>query len=145
VYAVLGTDYDNSPYTRAGERVARLAVSGIRLVIDEFRTDVTKTLQNGSKGKLRIDYADPRDPEQQLRWMWRFIDGAKTAGELYGRALVVIAAEQYASRLVVPTSSGRIRRAGARTRTTPAKRCASSQGRIYQPASSSRKLVPAGP
>jgi hypothetical protein len=30
--------------------------------------------------------------------------GAHTAGELYGRALVVIAAEQYASRLVVPTS-----------------------------------------
>jgi hypothetical protein len=36
--------------------------------------------------------------------MPRFIDGAKTAGELYGRALVVIAAEQYASRLVIPTS-----------------------------------------
>jgi hypothetical protein len=36
--------------------------------------------------------------------MWRFIDGAKSAGELYGRALVVICAEQYASRLVVPTS-----------------------------------------
>ena len=36
--------------------------------------------------------------------MWKFIDNAKTAGELYGRALVVIAAEQYASRLVVPTS-----------------------------------------
>jgi hypothetical protein len=29
---------------------------------------------------------------------------AKTAGELYGRALVVIAAEQYASRLVVSQS-----------------------------------------
>jgi len=27
---------------------------------------------------------------------------AETAGELYGRALVVIAAEQYANRLVVP-------------------------------------------
>jgi hypothetical protein len=32
------------------------------------------------------------------------IDGAKSAGELYGRALVVIAAEQYATRLVVPAS-----------------------------------------
>ena len=31
-------------------------------------------------------------------------DGAKTAGELYGRALVVIAAEQHATRLVVPSS-----------------------------------------
>jgi hypothetical protein len=36
--------------------------------------------------------------------LWKFIDGAKTAGELYGRAVVVIAAEQYASRLVVPQS-----------------------------------------
>ena len=36
--------------------------------------------------------------------MWRFVDGARTAGELYGRALVVICAEQYASRLVVPQS-----------------------------------------
>ena len=34
----------------------------------------------------------------------RWVDGAKTAGELCGRALVVIAAEQYASRLVVPAS-----------------------------------------
>jgi hypothetical protein len=39
-----------------------------------------------------------------MAWLWKFIDGAKTAGELYGRALVVIAAEQYASRLVVPSS-----------------------------------------
>src|SRR4051812_17779344 len=31
-----------------------------------------------------------------------FIDGAQTSGELYGRALAVIAAEQHASRLVVP-------------------------------------------
>jgi hypothetical protein len=32
------------------------------------------------------------------------VDGAKTPGELYGRALVVIAAEQHATRLVVPSS-----------------------------------------
>ena len=32
------------------------------------------------------------------------VDGAKTAGELYGRALMVIAAEQHATRLVVPSS-----------------------------------------
>lgn len=39
-----------------------------------------------------------------MRWLWKFVDGAKTAGELYGRALVVIAAEHYASQLVVPNS-----------------------------------------
>jgi hypothetical protein len=79
-------------------------MSGIRLVIDEFRTDVTKTRKDGSKGKLRIDYGDSHQPEAPVKWMWKFVDGAKTAGELYGRALVVIAAEQYASRLVVPHS-----------------------------------------
>jgi len=73
-------------------------------VIEEFRADVTKTLKNGSRGKLRIDYGDPKQPEKPIAWLWRFIDGAKTAGELYGRALVVIAAEQYACRLVVPSS-----------------------------------------
>ena len=29
---------------------------GIRLVIGEFRTDVTKTRKDGSRGRLRIDY-----------------------------------------------------------------------------------------
>ena len=33
VYSLLAEDYDDSPYTHQGERVARLAVSGIRLVI----------------------------------------------------------------------------------------------------------------
>ena len=104
VYSLLGADYDDSPYTQQGERVARLAVSGIRLVIEEFRADVTKTRRDGSKGALRIDYGNGREPQEPVKWLWKYIDGAKTAGELYGRALVVIAAEQYASRLVVPQS-----------------------------------------
>ena len=104
VYGMLGSDYDDSPYTQTGERVTRLAMSGIRLVIDEFRADVTKTLKNGQRGRLRVDYGDPHKPGDAVRWLWKFVDGAKTAGELYGRALVVICAEQYASRLVVPQS-----------------------------------------
>jgi ParB/RepB/Spo0J family partition protein len=105
VYALLGSDYDgSSPYTQSSELVAELAVRGIRLVIDEFRIDVTKTRKDGSKGALRIAYTDPKKPEDPVAWMWKFIDGAKTAGELYGRALVVIAAERYALRLVVPSS-----------------------------------------
>jgi ParB/RepB/Spo0J family partition protein len=104
VYALLGADYDDSPYTQTGDRVARLAVSGIRLVIEEFRTDVTKSRKDGTRGALRIDYGDPRAPADPIAWLWRFIDGAKTAGELYGRALVVICAEQYASRVIVPQS-----------------------------------------
>src|SRR5215204_6850193 len=102
VYALLGADHDRSPYTQTGERVARLAAHGVRLVVEELRTDVTKTRKDGSRGRLRFDYGDPRDPQTAIRWLWRFIDGARTAGELYGRALVVIAAEQHASRLVVP-------------------------------------------
>ena len=104
VYGLLGADYDSSPYTQTGERVVRLAVSGIRLVIDEFRTDVTKTRKDGSRGRLRIDYGDPKQPDAAVKWLWKFVDGARNAGELYGRGLVVIAAEQYASRLVVPAS-----------------------------------------
>jgi hypothetical protein len=104
VYALLGADYDKAPYTQTGERVARLAAGGIRLVVDELRSDVTKTRKDGSRGRLRIDYGDHRDPQAAIAWLWKFIDGAKTAGELYGRALVVIAAEQHASRLVVPAS-----------------------------------------
>ena len=38
---------------------------GIRLVIDEFRTDVTKTRKDGSRGRLRIDYGDPRKPTRR--------------------------------------------------------------------------------
>ncbi|HUH79922.1 MAG TPA: ParB N-terminal domain-containing protein, partial [Solirubrobacteraceae bacterium] len=104
VYSLLGSDYDDSPYTQQGERIARLAVSGIRLVIGEFRADVTKTRKDGSKGALRIDYGNAREPKEPVKWLWKYVDGAKTAGELYGRALVVIAAEQYATRLVVPQS-----------------------------------------
>jgi hypothetical protein len=68
-----------------------------------MRSDVTKPRKDGTPGRLRYDYGEQRDPQAALAWLWRFIDGAKTAGELYGGALVVIAAEQHA-RLVVPSS-----------------------------------------
>ena len=125
VYSLLGGDYDDSPYTQQGERVARLAVSGIRLVIEEFRADVTKTRKDGSKGALRIDYGNGREPQEPVRWLWKYLDGAKTAGEIYGRALVVIAAEQYASRLVVPQASARTQPDGHRIRTSRPRRCGS--------------------
>src|SRR5215207_1510048 len=104
VGALLGADHDSSPYTQTGERIARIAAAGVRLVVDELRSDVTKTRKDGSRGRLRIDYGEHRDPQAALQWLWEFIDGAKTAGELYGRALVVLAAEQHATRLVVPSS-----------------------------------------
>jgi hypothetical protein len=145
VYSLLGSDYDDSPYTQQGERVARLAVSGIRLVIEEFRADVTKTRKDGSKGALRIDYGNGREPQEPVRWMWKYIDGAKTAGELYGRALVVIAAEQYASRLlVVPTSQRTHPTRFASHKDLAAKACGSWPHRTCRHhSSSSRRRSPA--
>ncbi len=104
VYSVLGSDWDQSPYTQTGERVCELAARGIRLVIEEFRTDVTKTRKDGNRGALRIDYGDPRKPEKPIAWLWKWLDSSKSAGDLYGRCIVVLAAEHYASRLVVPSS-----------------------------------------
>jgi AmiR/NasT family two-component response regulator len=66
--------------------------------------DITKTRKDGTRGRLRFDYGQPSEPEAAIRWLWKLVDAAKTPGELYGRTLVVIAAEQYAARLVLPSS-----------------------------------------
>jgi hypothetical protein len=62
VYRLLGADYDGSPYTQSGERVAGLAVSGIRLVIDEFRADVTKRRKTAAAGGCGSTTAAARNP-----------------------------------------------------------------------------------
>jgi hypothetical protein len=59
--------------------------------------------------------------------------GAATAGELYGRALVVIAAEQYASRLVPPASQRGHRSLWSSRRTWRPRRSASSPDRTCPP------------
>jgi hypothetical protein len=58
VYALLGADHDDSPYTHTGERVRHLAVNGIRLVVDELRADVTKMRKDGSRGRPRCSARD---------------------------------------------------------------------------------------
>jgi len=73
VYALLGADNDKSPYTQTGERIARLAAGGVRLVVDDLRADVTKTRKDGSRGRLRIEYGDARDPQAAIAWLWKFI------------------------------------------------------------------------
>jgi hypothetical protein len=60
--------------------------------------------KDGTSGRLRIDYGDARQPDAALKWLWRYVDAGRTAGDLYGRAIVVIAAEQYAARMVLPAS-----------------------------------------
>jgi ParB/RepB/Spo0J family partition protein len=109
VYALLGPDpQTGSPYGTVGERARRIAAYGVRMVIEDFRKDVTKTKKDGTRGRLKIDYGDRHvadHPTAAIQWLWKFVDGAKTAGELYGRALVVIAAERYAaSRIVLPAA-----------------------------------------
>jgi hypothetical protein len=60
-------------YTQTGERMARVAAGGVRLVVDELRTDVTTTRKDGSRGRLRMDYGDHRDPQVAIAWSWKFV------------------------------------------------------------------------
>jgi hypothetical protein len=41
-----------------GERTGRLAADAVRLVVDDPRTDVTKTRKDGTRGRPRTDYRD---------------------------------------------------------------------------------------
>jgi ParB/RepB/Spo0J family partition protein len=127
VYSALGGDY-SSGYRQAGERIHHLAVAGIRLVVGELRTDVTETRKDGSRGRLRIDYGDQREPGAALKWLWRYVDAAHSAGELYGRGLVVISAEQYAARMVLPASQRSYRTAWSSHKDIAAKALAKLAG-----------------
>jgi hypothetical protein len=40
-------------------------------------------LKNGSRGRLRIDYGDPCQPDAAVKWLWKFLDGARSAGEFF--------------------------------------------------------------
>lgn len=61
-----------SAYTQAGGRVAHLAMCGIRLVVEEFRTDATKTKKHGAGGAA-VDYSDTHDPAAAIKWLWRSV------------------------------------------------------------------------
>ncbi len=101
-FGLLGPDTPN--YLGTGDHVARtIAANGIRLVLDEHRTTETPTLKSGQPGKTKVTYGEPEDA---LKWLWKFVEGAKTAGELYGRTLVVFAAS-------TTRTSWRCRRASA--------------------------------
>ncbi len=96
---------DSSSYLGTREHTAlTVAANGLRLVLDEHRETTTPTLKSGRKGKTKVAYGDAGDA---VKWLWTFVDGAKSAGELYGRVLVVFAAQHYASQLVLPASKRR--------------------------------------
>lgn len=98
-YGLLGPDL--SCYLGTDETVRTIATNGIRLVIGEHRTADTPILKSGKRGKTKVVYGEP---EESAKWLWSFVDRAKTAGELYGRVMVVCAAQHYAHQLVLPQS-----------------------------------------
>lgn len=91
-------------YGAHGDHVKQIAANGIRLAFDAHRTVETPTRKDGTPGKTKITYSDP---EEAIAWLWTFLNGAKTAGELYGRTLVCLAAQHYALQLVLPASQRR--------------------------------------
>jgi hypothetical protein len=45
----------------------------VRLIVGDLRADVTNMRKDGSRGRLRIDYGDHRDPQAAVAWLWKFI------------------------------------------------------------------------
>jgi ParB/RepB/Spo0J family partition protein len=103
VYGLLGPD-ERGYLGRGDHTVATITANGIRLVIEDHRTAATPTLKSGEPGRTKISYGAVEDA---AAWLWKFIEGARNAGELYGRALVVFAAQNYAHDLVLPSSDRR--------------------------------------
>ncbi|HTZ62675.1 MAG TPA: ParB/RepB/Spo0J family partition protein [Solirubrobacteraceae bacterium] len=102
-YGLLGPD--RAGFLGTGEHtVATLAANGVRLVFDQHRTTTTATLKNGKPGVTKVVYGEPADA---AAWMWKFLDGARNAGELYGRVLVLFAAQHYVNDLVLAASQRR--------------------------------------
>jgi len=99
-YGLIGPQTHAMLGTRA-HTARRIAANGIRLVVDEHRTTVTPTCKDGSPGKTKVTYGEVDDA---MAWLWKFLDGAKSAGELYGRAMVCFAAQHYAHQLVLAVS-----------------------------------------
>lgn len=92
-------------YLGSSDHVARtIAANGLRLVLEEHRATTTATLKDGKPGQTKVAYADV---DAAGKWLWRFVAGAGSAGELYGRAMVVFAAQHYACQLVLPGSQRR--------------------------------------
>jgi ParB/RepB/Spo0J family partition protein len=101
-YGLLGSD--RAGYSEPHRTAATIAANGIRLIVDSQRDTATPTLKSGKPGRTKVTYGEVQDAE---RWLWTFVDGARNAGELYGRVLVVFAAQAYAHDLVLPASQRR--------------------------------------
>lgn len=87
-------------------RAANIAAQGIALCLDELLQREIPELKGHTResprlGRPKFHEATGKDAEA---WLWKFVDGAKTAGEMYGRTLVVIAAFAYARHDMLPAS-----------------------------------------
>ena len=102
-YGLLGPE--SSAYLGTSDHAARtIAANGLRLVVEEHRTTTTPRLKSGKPGKTKVTYGEVDDAS---KWLWKFLAGGKTAGDVYSRALVVYAAQHYASQLALPTAERR--------------------------------------
>lgn len=102
-YGLLGSEH-GSYAARRDPAVQVIAANGIRLVFDAHRKTTTPILKTGKRGKTKVAYGET---QEAVKWLWGFIDAAKTAGELYGRTLTVYACEHYAQQLVLAKSQRR--------------------------------------
>ena len=142
VYGLLGADYDSSPYTQTGR--ARRAPGGVGHPPGDRR--VPRRRDQDPQGRLArprcgSTTATPSSPTQPS-------SGCGNSSTALGARASCMAAGWLSSPLSstphgwsFPPASGHTRPAGARTRTTPPRRCASSPGRISRrrwPSSSAR-------
>lgn len=100
-YSVLGPETTMLGGPNSRTVAETIAATGIRLVFGDYRETTTPILKSGKPGKTKVTYDDP---EEATKWLWRFLDGARTAAELYGRALTVFACQHYAEQLVLSRS-----------------------------------------
>ncbi len=75
-YGLLGPDQRG--YLGTGDHtVATIAANGIRLVFDEHRETTTPTLKSGEPGRTKVTYGEVEDA---AAWLWKFVEGARSAG-----------------------------------------------------------------
>lgn len=97
VYSLLGPD--GSP-----NRARQMAVAGLRLVLEELRQTEQRQRKDGTPRPAKITYLSGEECEAAL---WQLLGRARTARELYGRLVVIVAAGHYAMQDALPRS-GRV-------------------------------------
>jgi ParB/RepB/Spo0J family partition protein len=67
VYALLGADHDSSPYTQSGERIARIAAGGVRLVSTSCAATSPRPARTAPAGACASTTATTGTPRPRLR------------------------------------------------------------------------------